>query len=51
MVRLTPMTPPDLDLSLPIGVDWRPGSEVWSAAARPGHIIGSNQIRVSKETP
>jgi aminoglycoside 2'-N-acetyltransferase I len=28
MVRLTPMTPPDLDLSLPIAVDWRPG-EVW----------------------
>jgi aminoglycoside 2'-N-acetyltransferase I len=29
MVRLTPMTPPDLDLSLPIAVDWRPGEEVW----------------------
>ena len=29
MVRLTPMTPPDLDLSLPIAVDWRPGAEVW----------------------
>jgi len=29
MVRLTPMTPPDLDLSLPIAVDWRPGDEVW----------------------
>ena len=29
MVRLTPMTPPDLDLSLPIAVDWRPGGEVW----------------------
>ena len=28
MVRLTPMTPPDLDISLPIAVDWRPG-EVW----------------------
>jgi aminoglycoside 2'-N-acetyltransferase I len=28
MVRLTQMTPPDLDLSLPIAVDWRPG-EVW----------------------
>jgi aminoglycoside 2'-N-acetyltransferase I len=28
MVRLTPMTPPDLDLTLPIAVDWRPG-EVW----------------------
>ena len=28
MVRMTPMTPPDLDLSLPIAVDWRPG-EVW----------------------
>jgi aminoglycoside 2'-N-acetyltransferase I len=28
MVRLTPITPPDLDLSLPIAVDWRPG-EVW----------------------
>jgi len=28
MVRPTPMTPPDLDLSLPIAVDWRPG-EVW----------------------
>jgi aminoglycoside 2'-N-acetyltransferase I len=29
MVRLTRQTPPDLDLSLPIAVDWRPGSEVW----------------------
>lgn len=29
MVRLTPMTPPDLDLSHPIAVDWRPGEEVW----------------------
>jgi aminoglycoside 2'-N-acetyltransferase I len=29
MVRLTPTTPPDLDLSLPIAVDWRPGDEVW----------------------
>jgi aminoglycoside 2'-N-acetyltransferase I len=28
MVRITPATPPDLDLSLPIAVDWRPG-EVW----------------------
>jgi aminoglycoside 2'-N-acetyltransferase I len=28
MIRMTPMTPPDLDLSLPIAVDWRPG-EVW----------------------
>jgi hypothetical protein len=28
MVRLTPMTPPGLDLSGPIAVDWRPG-EVW----------------------
>jgi aminoglycoside 2'-N-acetyltransferase I len=28
MVRTTSMTPPDLDLSLPIAVDWRPG-EVW----------------------
>jgi len=28
MVRMTPMTPPDLDLSLPIAIDWRPG-EVW----------------------
>jgi len=28
MVRLTPMTPPDLDLTLPIAADWRPG-EVW----------------------
>src|SRR6266496_5418507 len=28
MVRLTPMTPPQLDLSGPIAVDWRPG-EVW----------------------
>ena len=28
MVRRTPATPPDLDLSLPIAVDWRPG-EVW----------------------
>jgi aminoglycoside 2'-N-acetyltransferase I len=28
MVRLTPMTPPDLDLALPVAVDWRPG-EVW----------------------
>lgn len=28
MVRLTPATPPDLDLSAPIAVDWRPG-EVW----------------------
>lgn len=28
MVRLTPMTPPGLDLSSPIAVDWRPG-EVW----------------------
>jgi len=28
MVRLTPATPADLDLSLPIAVDWRPG-EVW----------------------
>jgi aminoglycoside 2'-N-acetyltransferase I len=28
MVRRTPTTPPDLDLSLPIAVDWRPG-EVW----------------------
>jgi GNAT superfamily N-acetyltransferase len=28
MVRLTPMTPPGLDPSLPIAVDWRPG-EVW----------------------
>lgn len=28
LVRLTPMTPPGLDLSLPIAVDWRPG-EVW----------------------
>jgi aminoglycoside 2'-N-acetyltransferase I len=28
MVRLTPMTPPGLDLALPIAVDWRPG-EVW----------------------
>jgi len=28
MVRLTPRTPPDLDLAEPIAVDWRPG-EVW----------------------
>lgn len=28
MVRRLPMTPPGLDLSLPIAVDWRPG-EVW----------------------
>ena len=28
MVRLTPQTPPGLDLTLPIAVDWRPG-EVW----------------------
>ena len=28
MVRLTPSTPTDLDLSLPIAVEWRPG-EVW----------------------
>ncbi len=28
MVRVTPATPPDLDLGLPIAVDWRPG-EVW----------------------
>jgi aminoglycoside 2'-N-acetyltransferase I len=28
MVRLTPTTPADLDLSMPIAVDWRPG-EVW----------------------
>jgi len=28
MVRRTPATPPDLDLSLPIAVDWRP-DEVW----------------------
>jgi aminoglycoside 2'-N-acetyltransferase I len=28
MVRRTPRTPPDLDLTLPIAVDWRPG-EVW----------------------
>jgi aminoglycoside 2'-N-acetyltransferase I len=28
MVRPTPATPKDLDLSLPIAVDWRPG-EVW----------------------
>jgi aminoglycoside 2'-N-acetyltransferase I len=28
MVRLTPATPPDLDLTSPLAVDWRPG-EVW----------------------
>jgi aminoglycoside 2'-N-acetyltransferase I len=28
MVRKTPLTPPGLDLTLPIAVDWRPG-EVW----------------------
>ncbi len=28
MVRVTPQTPPGLDLSLPIAVDWRP-DEVW----------------------
>jgi aminoglycoside 2'-N-acetyltransferase I len=28
MVRRTPSTPADLDLSLPIAIDWRPG-EVW----------------------
>ena len=28
MVRRTPATPPGLDLSAPIAVDWRPG-EVW----------------------
>ena len=28
MVRITPQTPPGLDLSLPIAVDWRP-DEVW----------------------
>lgn len=28
MVRITPATPPGLDLTLPIAVDWRPG-EVW----------------------
>jgi aminoglycoside 2'-N-acetyltransferase I len=28
MVRRTPATPPELDLTLPIAVDWRPG-EVW----------------------
>ena len=28
MIRRTPATPADLDLSLPIAVDWRPG-EVW----------------------
>jgi aminoglycoside 2'-N-acetyltransferase I len=28
MVRLTPRSPPDLDLWQPIAVDWRPG-EVW----------------------
>lgn len=28
MVRRTPTTPPDLDVSLPIAVDWRP-DEVW----------------------
>jgi aminoglycoside 2'-N-acetyltransferase I len=25
MIRITPQTPPDLDLTLPIAVDWRPG--------------------------
>jgi aminoglycoside 2'-N-acetyltransferase I len=29
MVRLTPTTPPGLDVTLPIAVDWRPGTEVW----------------------
>jgi aminoglycoside 2'-N-acetyltransferase I len=28
MVRVTPTTPPGLDITLPIAVDWRPG-EVW----------------------
>ena len=28
MVRLTPTTPADLDLTVPLAVDWRPG-EVW----------------------
>jgi aminoglycoside 2'-N-acetyltransferase I len=28
MVRFTPRTPPNLDLTLPIAVDWRPG-DVW----------------------
>lgn len=28
MVRITPATPAELDLSLPIAVDWRPG-DVW----------------------
>lgn len=28
MVRETPLTPPRLDLTLPLAVDWRPG-EVW----------------------
>lgn len=28
MVRVTPNTPPDLDPTLPIAVDWRPG-DVW----------------------
>jgi aminoglycoside 2'-N-acetyltransferase I len=28
MIRITPSTPPGLDLTLPIAVDWRPG-EVW----------------------
>ena len=28
MVRFTPATPPGLDVTLPIAVDWRPG-EVW----------------------
>jgi aminoglycoside 2'-N-acetyltransferase I len=28
MVRRTPLTPPDLDLTVPLSVDWRPG-EVW----------------------
>jgi aminoglycoside 2'-N-acetyltransferase I len=28
MIRITRQTPPDLDLTLPIAVDWRPG-EVW----------------------
>jgi hypothetical protein len=41
MVLRTPTTPADLDLSLPIAIDWRDAARPAADVATPGHEIGT----------